>query len=68
MLLEEKYKIYKVSEFSVLSFTQNRKLGNPGKCSITSNFDSCCNLIFRNDKNALRQKLCPVPKIEKSEI
>ena len=51
-----------------MPYTQYRKLRNPGKCSLTSNFDSCCNLIFRNDKNELRQKLCPVPKIEKSEI
>ena len=51
-----------------MPYTQNRKLGYLGKRSLTSNFDSCCNLIFRNDKNELRQKLCPVPKIEKSEI
>ena len=68
MLLEEKQKICEVSEFSVLPYTQNRKLGNLGKCSHTPNFGSCCNLIFRNDQNKLRQKLCPVPKIEKSEI
>ena len=37
-----------------MSYTQNRKLG---KCSVTSNFDSSCNLRFRNDKNELRQKL-----------
>ena len=48
--------------------SQNRKLGYLGKRSLTSSFDSCCNLIFRNEKNELRQKLCPVPKIEKSEI
>ena len=57
MLLEEKRKISEVSEFSILSYTQNRKLGNLGKCSFTSNFDSSCNLRFRNDKNELRQKL-----------
>ena len=68
MLLEEKWKICEVSEFSIWLYTQNRKLGYLGKRSLTSNFDSCCNLIFRNDKNELRQKLCPVPKIEKSEI
>ena len=68
MLLEEKQKICEVSEFSVLPYTQKRKLGYLGKCFLTSNFDSCCNLIFRNDKNELRQKLCSVPKIEKSEI
>ena len=68
MLLEEKQKICETSEFSILLYTQNRKLGYLGKRSLTSNFDSYCNLIFRNDKNELRQKLCPVPKIEKLEI
>ena len=66
MLLEEKQKICEVSEFSILPYTQNRKLGYLGKRSRTSNFDNCCNLIFRNDKNELKQKLSPVPK--KSEI
>ena len=56
MLLEEKQKNSEVSEFSILPYTQNRKLGNLGKCSFTSNFESCCNLRFRNDKNELRQK------------
>ena len=36
---------------------QNRKLGNLGYCSFTSNFASCCNLRFTNGKNELRQKL-----------
>ena len=53
----EKVKISEDSEFSILPYTQNRKLGNLGKCSFTSNFDSSCNLRFRNDKNELRQKL-----------
>ena len=57
MLLEEKQKISEVSDFPILPYTQNRKLGNLGKCSFTSNFDSSCNLRFRNDKNELRQKL-----------
>ena len=57
MLLEEKKKICEVFEFSILSYTQNRKLGNLRKCSFTSNFDNCCNLRFRNDKSKLRQKL-----------
>ena len=56
MLLEKKKKISKVSEFSILPYTQNREIGNLGKCSLTSNFGSC-NLIFRNDKNEPRQKL-----------
>ena len=57
MLLEEKKKNFEISEFSILSYTQNRKLGNLEKCSFTLNFDSSCNLRFRNDKNELRQKL-----------
>ena len=48
--------------------TQNRKLGHLVKRSLTSSFDSCCNLIFRNNKDELRQKLCPVSKIKKLEI
>ena len=55
MLLLKNMKIS--DEFSILPYTQNRKLGNLGKCSFTSNFDSSCNLRFRNDKNELRQKL-----------
>ena len=47
MLLEEKKTISEVSEFSILPYTQNQKLGNLGKCSFTSNFDSCYNLRFR---------------------
>ena len=57
MLLEEKNKISEISEFLILSYTQNRKLGNLGKCSVTPNFDSSCNLSFRNNKNELRQTL-----------
>ena len=56
MLLEEKNKISEISEFFILSYSQNRKLGNLGKCSFTSNFDSSCNVRFRNDKNELRVK------------
>ena len=40
-----------------MSYTQNRKLGNLGKYSFTSNFDSSCNLRSRNNKNELRHKL-----------
>ena len=43
-------KISELSEFSILSYTQNRKLGNLGKCSFTSNFGSSCNLRCKNDK------------------
>ena len=51
-----------------MPYTQNRKLGYLGKRSLTSNFGSCCNLKFRNDKNELRQNFCPVSKIEQPEI
>ena len=37
--------------------TQNTKLGNLGKCSITSNFESSCNLNAKTTKNWLREKL-----------
>ena len=67
MLLEEKKKISEVSKFSILPYTQNRKLGDLGKCSFTSDFDSCCNLRFRNDKNELRQKRKVIKGIKKKE-
>ena len=57
MLLAEKVKISEVSKFSILPYTQNRKLGNLGKCSFISSFVSCYNLRFTNDKNELKQKL-----------
>ena len=56
MLLEEKEKISEVSEFSILPYTQNRKLGNLGKLSFTSNFDSCSNLRRKNDKTLIDTK------------
>ena len=56
MLLEEKRKISDVSEFSILTYTQNRKLGNLGKFSFSSNFDSSCNLRCKNNKK-VRQNL-----------
>ena len=49
-------RISKVSEFLILPYTQNRKLGNFGKCSFASNFEICFNFRFRNDKNELTQK------------
>ena len=67
MLLEEKKKVSEISEFSILPYTQNRKLGDLGKCSFTSDFDSCCNLRFRNDKNELRQKRKVIKGIKKKE-
>ena len=53
----EKVKIFEVSEFSILPYTQNRKLGNLGKCCFTSNFEIYCNFTLRNDKNELIQNL-----------
>ena len=50
MLLEEEKKIFEISEFSILPYTQNRKLGNLGKCSFTSNFDNSCSLRRKNNK------------------
>ena len=56
MLLVEKVKISVVSEFSILSYTQNRKLGSLGKWCFTSNFDSSCNLRCKNDKKLTETK------------
>ena len=50
MLLLEKVKSSEVSEFSILPYTQNGKVGNLGKCCFTSNFDRSCNLRCRNSK------------------
>ena len=55
-LLEEKRKISAFSEFSILTYTQNRKLGNLGKFYFTSNFDSSCNLRCKNDKKLTETK------------
>lgn len=54
---KKKDNISGVSEFSILSYKQNRKLGSLGKFSVTSNFDSCCNSRTKIDKNKLGQKL-----------
>ena len=51
MILEKKVKISEVSEFSILPYTQNRKLGNLGKFSFTSNFERRCNLDAKTTKN-----------------
>ena len=56
MLLEEKKKISEVSEFSILPYTQNRKLGNLGKFSFTSIFGSIWNSKSKNWKNDLKEK------------
>ena len=67
MLLEDELKISEVSESSILPYTQNRKLGNLGKCSFISNFDSCYNLRFRNDKKELKQKRKVIKWIKKKK-
>ena len=56
MLLEEKNKMSEVSEFSILPYTENRKLGNLGKYCFTSNFDSNCKLRSKNDKKLTQTK------------
>ena len=48
--------ISEVSEFSILPYAQNRKLGNLGKCSFTSNFDSSCNLRCKNPRKLTETK------------
>ena len=40
----------------ILTYTQNRKLANLGKCSFTSSFDSSCNLRCKNDKKLTEAK------------
>ena len=50
MFQEEKKKTSEVFEFSILSYTQNWNLENLGKFSLTSIFDSSCNLRCKNDK------------------
>ena len=51
MVLEEKVKISEVCEFSILPYTQNRKLRNLGQLSFTSNFEMSCNLDAKTTKN-----------------
>ena len=56
MLFEDKVKISEVSEFSILPYTQNRKLGNLGNFYFTSNFDSSCNGRCKNEKKLTETK------------
>ena len=49
-----------VSEFSILPYVQNRKLGNLGKFFFTSNFCSSCN--FRLKKKKKKKELSQKPK------
>ena len=50
IFLSQKVKISEFSEFSILPYTQNRKLRNIGKFSFTSNFGISCNLRLKNEK------------------
>ena len=51
-----KSKLSEISDFSILTYTQNRKLGNLGKFYFTSNFDSSCNLRCKNNKKISETK------------
>ena len=49
--LRRKVKTSQISEFSILRYTQNRKLGNIENKSLLSNSDSSYNSRFKNNKN-----------------
>ena len=53
--LKEKIKISEISKFSILLYTQNRKLGNLGKFYFTTTFSSIWNQDQKPKKN-LKQK------------
>ena len=50
ILFRRKLKTSEIFEFSILPYTQNRKLRNLGNFTFTSNFDSSCNQSFENNK------------------
>ena len=54
--LKEKIEISEISKFSILLYTQNRKLGNLGRLYFTSTFSSIWNPKPKNQKKNLRQK------------
>ena len=54
-------KISEVSEFSILSYTQNRKLGSLGNTPLLSNSDSSYKSRFQNNKNMSWAKNWKVP-------
>ena len=56
MVLQEEVKISEISQFSILSYNQNRKLRDLGKFSLLSNFDSSCNLRCKNNKKLTETK------------
>ena len=53
--------IPEVSEFSILPYSQNWKLGNLGNMSLTSNSDSSYNSRFKNHKNVNSAENWKVP-------
>ena len=58
MVLEKKiffFLIFLSCQFCLSPKIKN--FGNLGNCAFTSNFDSCCNSRFRNNKNELRQNV-----------
>ena len=50
VLKKKEKKISEVSEFSILPYTQNWKLGNLRYMSLLSNYDSSYNSRFINEK------------------
>ena len=52
----KKIPISEVSEFTILPYTENRKLGNLGKFSSTSIFGSIWNSKSKNGENDLKEK------------
>ena len=50
---KENFRGFRVSDFAL---HPKSKLGNLGKCSFTSNFDSCCNLRCKSDKKLTETK------------
>ena len=55
--MTKKNKISKVSEFSILVYTWNGKLGNLGKFSFTSILGSIRNSKSKDQKNDFKQKI-----------
>ena len=59
--LRKKMEISEVPEFSILPYTQNRKLGNLRNMSFHSKSESSYNSRFKNDKNMNWAKNWKVP-------
>ena len=60
-LKRKEKKISEVSEFSILPYTQNSKLGNLRNMSLPSNYDSSYNSRLKNGKNINWAKNWKVP-------